>query len=352
MTATVADGYYGAGVLGHLAGENEAAAADAEVALGLYREIGDAAGMGAVMSLNGMICLYAGQIDEAVRWYETGLEVATWEAAPRSHATLLSNFAPLRARQGDLAEASRLAEEAAIRYRLLADRRSVAAQLGNLAGWSAQLGDVERARDLINESRQIFEELADPSNLREVYLQLTEHALNEGDLRAADEVLALADQYGAELEDPWGDSLAASFAAELLLLRGDLAAAVRDAKVAAARAEQITWQHAAIRAYFVQAVGLARLGRASEGLRAARSGLKLCTAEDAAAITSLSSVVSVLAGGPEAGLGQAAAAAAQVPGAAPYAAVGSLGRAAGTGPVEPADLMSVRQLAIDLCGPA
>jgi len=51
-------------------------------------------------------------------------------------------------------------------------------------------------------------------------------------------------------------------------------------------------------------------------------------------------------------LARAAAAAAQVPGAPSYAAVGPLGRVPGTGPVEPVDLMSVRQLAIELCGPA
>jgi len=351
---------YGAGVLGYLAGEIEAATADARTALRLFRESSDITGMGSVMSLLGMISLYTGDLGEAVRWYTDGLSKATWEAAPRSHATLLSNLALVREEQADLIAASQLAEEAAVRYRLLGDMRGVAIQLGNLGSWSGQVGDVERARDLLNETRQIFAELRDFNGLREVYHRLTELALNAGDLTAAADALKAADEYGTELDDPWGDSTAGSFSAELTLYRGDVAGALRQAQVAGAQAAALRWRPAMIRALLVQAVSIARQGRRMEAVRAAGECLQLCTPAHAAAIASVSLLVASLASlaadeadvaapaGPA--LARKAAIVAAWPGARPYALIGLVTKIPETSAGGDVTAAELREQALLLCG--
>lgn len=320
---SLAECRYGAGVLAYLSGEVAAAVSYARSALQLFREAGDIAGTGAVMSLLGMINLHQGNVDASIQWYTDGLQVATWQAAPRVHATLLSGLAVVREQQADLAAASELAEEAAIRYRLLGDMASVAAQLGNLANWSADMGDTERARELLNEARQMFAEQGDHSGLREVYLGLAAMALNEGAIAAAASALGQANEHGTKLDDPWGDATAASYAAELLLHDGHLAEAVREAQIAGSRATEIGWRPAQIRAWLVQAVCRARQGRTTAAVEAARSGLALCTDADSAAITSLSLlIVSQLDSGDGAArVHQAAAIAATVPGRRPYAMI-------------------------------
>ena len=290
----IARSRYAAAVLAHLVGENELARSAALDALPQFRKVADAERIGAVLSLLGMISLHSGRIDEAIRWYEDGLSEVTWEAAPHSHLVLLTNFASVRAAEGNLPAAISLTEEAAIRCQLLDDPLGVATQLGNLAIWSAQAGDVERARDLLNEARQKFQEARDTSGLREVYHLLTGFALDEGNIAAASEALSMADRYGAELDDPYGDILAACYAAELLLHGGNLVTAVRESRSAAVRAESLSWQPGVIRALLVQAVGLARQGNAAEATQAARSGLELCSAADAAAIATFSVVICAL----------------------------------------------------------
>lgn len=346
-----AECWHGAGVLGYLSGEIGAATADARTALRMFRESSDVNGMGSLMSLLGMISLYTGDLDEAIRWYTDGLSKATWAAAPRSHATLLSNLALVREEQADLIAASQLAEEAAVRYRLLGDMRGVAIQLGNLGTWSGQVGDVERARDLLNETRQIFAELRDFSGLREVYHRLTELALNAGDLTAAGDALKAADASGTELDDPWGDSTAGSFSAELTLHRGDAAGALREAQVAGARAAAITWRPAMIRAWLVQAVSLARQGRRIEAVRAAREGLRLCTPAHAAAITSASLLVASLAAGEAGGpaLVRAAGTVAARPGARPYALIALVTRFPDVSPAGDVTSAELREQALLLC---
>lgn len=351
----VAECRYGTAVLAYLAGENADAAADAQIALRLFQDVEDPVGIGAIMSLSGMMCQYSGQLAEAVRWFQDGLGIATWEAAPRSHATLLSNLAVAREAQGEFADARRLSEEAAVRYRMLDDARGVAAQLGNLASSSARAGDIERARDLLNEAQQVFEELHDPAALREVHLELAEFALNEGDAAAASEALRAVEKYGKELDDPWGDSLAASYAAEVLLLQGGPAAATRDAMLAAARAETIGWQPAAIRALLVQAISLALLGRTGEALEAASAGLGKCTKADLTAITSLALVVCAVQTGPRVTrLSRAAAVMAAQPGASPCAAAyllnPGIGPGSGTNTDEHITASALREEAIELCG--
>lgn len=169
---------YGAAVLAYLTGENEAAAADARLAMQAYQEEGDVGGVGSVMSLSGMMSHHSGRLAEAVSFYREGLRIASWDAAPRSHATLLGNLAVASEAQGNLADARSLAEQAAVRFRMLGDARNVAIQLANLARWSARAGDVDRARDLLSEAQKTFEELRDPMALREIHRELAEFALN------------------------------------------------------------------------------------------------------------------------------------------------------------------------------
>jgi predicted ATPase/transcriptional regulator with XRE-family HTH domain len=350
-----AECWYGCGVLAYLSGDIDLATSYARTALDLFREQDDAGGAGGVMSLLGMISLYLGDVDGAVRWYTDGLRIATWQAAPRAHATLLSNFALVREEQADLVAASKLAEQAAIRYRLLGDMRGVAAQLGNLGTWSGQLGDTERALDLLNETRQIFTELHDSNGLREVYHRLTEIALNEGSLAEAASTLELADQHGRELDDPWGDSTAGGFAAELLIHLGDLTGAAREAQLAAARAAALNWHIAAIRAWLVQTVSLAGQGRPDEALHAARSGLLLCTAAHAAAITSFSLVIAAQRpGDPDSvELANAAGALAANPSARPYAMVALVVPLPAARPLSDGGRVTpeeVRERALALCG--
>jgi predicted ATPase len=351
----VARSRYAAAVLAHIAGDNELATSEALDALPQLRKVADAERVGAVMSLLGMISLHSGRITEAIHWYQDGLSEVTWEAGPHSHMVLLTNFASVRAAEGNLAAAISLTEDAAIRCQLLGDPTGIATQLGNLAIWSAQAGDVERARDLLNEARQKFQEVRDPAGLREVYQLLTGFALNEGDAAAASEALSMADQYGAELDDPYGDILAACYAAELLLHSGNLVAAVHESRSAAVRAGSLNWQPGAVRALLVQAVGLARQGNADEAAQAARSGLELCSAADAAAIATFSVVVcAVHAGHPDASrLADATRSLAAQPGAAPHAMVKPLS-AVSASHEPPADAQvtatQVRGLALEICG--
>jgi hypothetical protein len=129
--------------------------------------------------------------------------------------------------------------------------------------------------------------------------------------------------------------MAASYAAELRLHDGHLAAAVDGARLAAVQAEAIGWQSGTIRALLVQAAALTRQGHTADAAQAARAGLRLCGAAEPAAITSFAVIVACLLDGhPEAGrLADAARSLAGQPGGPPYATV--QGIPAGPGGPEP-----------------
>lgn len=108
--------------------------------------------------------------------------------------------------------------------------------------------------------------------------------------------------------------------------------------LAAARAETIGFQQAAIRALLVQAISLTHLGRTLEALIAAHSGLEKCAETDLTAITSLATVVYAVNTGDRAShLAGAVAAMAAQPGAVPCAAARVLSSKIPPGTDSPAD---------------
>ena len=203
-----------------------------------------------------MIHLHTGDPTTASSWYARGLREATWELAPHAHATLLANVAAVRAATGDLIAATAAAEEAATRYHLLGDERAAALSLGNVAFWAVEGRDHDRATNLLGDLLVTFERLADPQALAEAHSCLAEIALHAGNTDSAGHHLDLANRW-PDVEDPWQAALADAFGAELLLLRGDPDRAQRQAALARARADQLGYRRAQIRAAFVQAAAAA-----------------------------------------------------------------------------------------------
>lgn len=274
-------------MLAYLAGENEQATNLAQDALARFRRLGDAPGIGNLMSLIGMMELHGGRPDRALELFQHGLREVDDKAAPRTYATLLANIAPVHAALGDLPAAREAASEAAGRFQVLGDTGAVANQLGNLGSWAARAGDLDRAAELLRESRDLQAAAGDISSLIEAYLGLAQVHVIGGDAAAARADLDEARRLGASTDDAWGDALADAIAAQVAVLVGDMVAARSLARAATRKGEAINYQPAIVGAALAEASAAAWTGDRWGALAAVRAGLVQSAQADEALVVSL-----------------------------------------------------------------
>lgn len=286
-THDTAEAQYGAAVLAYLAGENERAANLGKDALACFRRLGDASGIGNLMSLIGMMELHGGRPDRALELFQHGLREVDDKAAPRAYATLLANIAPVHAALGDLPAAREAAGNAAARFQVLGDTGAVANQLGNLGSWTARAGDLDRAAELLRECRDLQAAAGDISSLTEAYLGLAQVHVIRGDAAAARADLDEARRLDASTDDAWGDALADAIAAQVAVLVGDMLTARSLARAAMRKGETITYQPAVVGAALAEASAAAWTGDRWGALAAVRAGLAQSAQADEAMVISL-----------------------------------------------------------------
>jgi hypothetical protein len=357
---------YGAAGLAYYGGENQQAARYAAEALDRARATGDMRVIGSVISLLGMMELYAGHHEVALYWYQRGLAEVDSESEPQTHATLLTNAAPVYAALGDIAAARATAEDAARRCQALDNPAGVAANLGSLADWAARDGDRDRARELFTECRELQSSLGDPSNVIQCILSLGKLAADEGDAATAQEELNAARQLIQEADDPWGDTFGDALAAQIAVLNGNMADARSHARLALRKGKTLEYQHAIVAAALADAAAAAWSDDRDRTLESARLGLSQSEQADEAAVVSLALLVAAvhLDGISPARIGEDVLALerlvrqwSSVPGGAPYAIAVRSARRRGLrlaqgvrdGNVPP--IKEVRELGLTLCGP-
>ena len=289
-----AEAIYGAAALGYLAGANKQATDYAADALARFQALGDAAGIGAMMSLIGMMELHFGHTRTALEWYQRGLREIDDDAAPRAYATLLANIAPVYAALDDLSSATAAAQDAAARYQVLGDRAALAAQVGNLGLWAARVGARDRAAELLQESRDLLVELQDFTNLIEAHLDLAKLHVDDGDTAAAQAELAAARRFAGRADDSWGDALADALAAQIAVLIGDMVAARSVARVAMSKGRKLGYKAAIVGAALADSSAAAWSNDARGALAAAGVGLAQADQADEAAVVSLALLVAAV----------------------------------------------------------
>jgi tetratricopeptide (TPR) repeat protein len=132
-----------------------------EEALGLFRQLGDEAGVAWCVNNLGVVAFRLGELAEARRLHEDALARRRRHADDRDVASSLGNVANVARLEGDLDAAWRLHESALATRRRLGDRWGVAGSLLNLAVVEACRGEHDRACELLGQAEAQFREVGD-----------------------------------------------------------------------------------------------------------------------------------------------------------------------------------------------
>ena len=302
----LATALYGAAGLASYAGEHEQAARYADDSLARARALGDQRQIGSVISLIGMMELYAGHPETALDWYQRGLAEVDSESEGQTYATLLTNAAPVYSALGDTAAAQAAAREAARRHQAVGYLAGVAANLANLAEWADRTGDRDEARRLLVECRELLASVGDSYNFIQVILGLGKLSADEGDAATAQEQLDAARRQLEATDDPWGDAYRDALAAQIAVLNGDMTAAHNHAQMAMRKGQALGYQQAIVTATVADASAAAWSGATNRTLESARVGLLQSDQAGEATVVSLALLVVAahVAGTSPAGIGE------------------------------------------------
>ena len=168
---------------------------------------------------------------------EAAEEVARLQRVPRLLFFALWVRAGAHHQRGEVAESERAADEAAHLLRGLEESHMTRTGACNLAAMRAER-DPQRAIDEIVSAAGAGLEAADPTWRSWLFLQLVRAALATGAVEDADRWASAATVHTSALRLPAGEARAASARAEVLLARGDAAAAATLAEHAAVAAER------------------------------------------------------------------------------------------------------------------
>jgi class 3 adenylate cyclase/tetratricopeptide (TPR) repeat protein len=130
-----------------------------ELALPIYRELGDYRGEGIVLNNLGVHAYYEGRWDEALDCYRRSREARQRGGDVAGAAVQSNNEAEILSDQGHLAEAQELLEEALRSSRAAGYLFGVAVMTSNLGRLAARAGRFEDAHELLDDAQAQFETL-------------------------------------------------------------------------------------------------------------------------------------------------------------------------------------------------
>jgi predicted ATPase len=173
-----------------------------EASLALYRDLGDDAGIAAVLAELGQVARAQGDHDHAVALSEEGLELARRLGDLRVAAISLGTLGRAERHRGNLEGAISRHEESLSLFREIGHGWGSAYTLANLAVAALGRGDIESALALNEESLSIYRELGDSSGMALALINLGDVASERGEVERArtlyDEALHLYRELGNE----------------------------------------------------------------------------------------------------------------------------------------------------------
>jgi len=181
-----ADALKGAGNLAWRQGDYEPAGKLLEESLGLYRDLGNVAGVAHVLNTLGLIADGRGDQARATSLYEECLELRRQLHDTSGIACVLNNLAIVACRQEQYAKAIPLYEESLALHRAAGDQGGIAVTLSNLGGATLLHDDLPRAATLLEECVTLCRQLGDKEGIASALSTLGALALEQGELvRAA-----------------------------------------------------------------------------------------------------------------------------------------------------------------------
>ena len=172
---------YGAGELAFGQGDLAQAAELLEEALALYRELGDDAGIAAVLVELGQVVRSQGDHERAAALSERGLDLGRKLGDAKVAAIALGTLGRVEHRRGNTEGAIAHYEESLVLFRELGQGWGSAYTLANLAVATLGRGDLDRALALNEESLSIYKELGDSSGMALALINLGDVARERGE---------------------------------------------------------------------------------------------------------------------------------------------------------------------------
>lgn len=217
----------GTGVLAHVLGAYDRAAALLAESLELSRQLGSDSGIAAALHNLGALAREQGDWQRAYAAYADSLALERRAGSRWGIATSLTNLGALAHDRGDDREAETLLEEAVALMREEGDRRGIASALHNLAAVARETGDWPRAAVLHDESLALWRELGDRWGMAVSLHDLARVRQHLGSQQLAAQLLDEALGVFEELGVRQGIATCLEALAEVVSARGESGSAVR-----------------------------------------------------------------------------------------------------------------------------
>lgn len=241
----------------------------------LYRAKGDRAGVAEALTHAANVRFDRGELAEASRLYEEAL--ATYRAIGNrgAEAGALNNIAVVLRSQGDLDRASQLYEEVLAVSREIGSRAGEAYALNNLAGVLLRRGRLDEAGKLFEQALAIRREQGDKSGEAYALDSLGVVLRRKGDLAGARQRHDLALKLRKETGQRIGEVSSLNNLGTLYLDQGDLAAARKSFETSLATCRETGSQSSMAYALFGLGEVLAREGKLDEARKHHEEALAL-----------------------------------------------------------------------------
>jgi tetratricopeptide (TPR) repeat protein len=187
--ATVAEIYYGAGLLARHQGSYEPARRLFSGAQAIFEQAGNFTGVADMLNNLGVLAVNQADLPEAVRLFQRCLDLHQQSGNQRGVAASLNNLAHVARVQGRYDEARRRLEQAIPVLRAAGELRTVAIALNNLGHVARNQGDYGAAHTLYTESHSVMETLGDKMGMASALDGLGEVACSCGEYEEAEHLL-------------------------------------------------------------------------------------------------------------------------------------------------------------------
>ncbi|MFP5286201.1 MAG: tetratricopeptide repeat protein, partial [Thermoanaerobaculia bacterium] len=241
----------------------------------LYRAKGDRAGVAEALTHAANVRFDRGELAEASRLYEEALATYREIGNRGAEAGALNNIAVVLRSQGDLDRASQLYEEVLAVSREIGSRAGEAYALNNLAGVLLRRGRLDEAGRLIEQALAIRREQGDKSGEAYALDSLGVVLRRKGDLAGARQRHDLALKLRKETGQRIGEVSSLNNLGILHLDQGDLAAARKSFETSLATCRETGSQSSMAYALFGLGEVLAREGKLAEARKRHEEALAL-----------------------------------------------------------------------------